>query len=237
VPDSLQFVAVGGGRVAPAVLQRVRAAGLPVYEGYGLSECASVVSLNTRAQDRAGTSGRVLPHVTVNVQDGELVVCGNSFLGYLNAPQTWGVEKIYTGDLGSVTEDGFVKVSGRSKNLLVSSFGRNISPEWVESELLATGVFEQVIVLGDDRPFCCALIVPAPNSLGDAALQRAIDAVNRTLPDYARVAVWLRLQQPFSVAQGTLTENGRLRRVTICQHYAKEIEELYVSTQQEPIAV
>ncbi len=236
-PASLAFVAVGGGRVAPAVVQRVRAAGLPVYEGYGLSECASVVSLNTAAHDRPGTSGRVLPHITVNVERGELVVRGNSFLGYLNEPQSWGNERIHTGDLGSLTEDGFVTVNGRSKNVLVSSFGRNISPEWVESELLATGAFAQVIVLGDDRPFCSALVVPAAEAADDATLQLAIDAVNATLPDYARVGRWQRLPQAFSVAAGTLTDNGRLRRDRICRDYANDIEQLYLSTSQEPIAV
>lgn len=235
-PDSLRFVAVGGGRVASAVVQRARAAGLPVYEGYGLSECASVVALNTREHDRPGTSGRLLPHLSVAEHNGELVVTGNSFLGYLNDKQSWHASSIATGDLGSVSDDGFVTVNGRSKNVLVSSFGRNISPEWVESELLATGTFAQVVVLGDAQPYCSALLVPASAASTNEGLQAAIDSANAALPDYARVQRWQRLDQPFSVADGTLTDNGRVRREQICRFYADVIEQLY-TPQQEPIAV
>ena len=121
--------------------------------------------------------------------------------------------------------------------LTVSSFGRNISPELVESELLASGLFAQVMVLGDDRPFCAALLLPATNELDDASVQLAIDKVNATLPDYARVARWLRLFEPFSVAAGSLTDNGRLRRDHICKRYTDEVDQLYSITEQEPMAV
>lgn len=226
-PVSLQFVAVGGARVAPELLQRVRAAGLPAFEGYGLSECGSVVGLNCPQHDRPGTSGRVLPHVNVHERDGELVVSGNTFLGYLNQPETWGQQEVDTGDIGSIDDDGYITVAGRSKNVLISSFGRNINPEWVESELLAGGLFRQVLVIGDGRPCCAALLLPVDPQLTDAEIQREVDAVGKRLPDYARPGRWLRLQQPFTAANGLLTDNGRPRRAGIIAAYADDIELIY----------
>jgi len=231
-PGSLAFVAVGGARVAPEMLRRVRTAGLPVYEGYGLSECASVVSLNRPGCDKPGTSGRVLSHVWVGERDGQLQVSGNAFLGYLNKPESWGQTQIRTGDLGNVDEEGFVTVVGRCNNVLISSFGRNINPEWVESEVMASGVFRQVLAVGEGRPHCAALLFPVDPGLGDDAIEREMASVCRRLPDYARPRVWLRMKEPFTVDNGLLTENGRPRRVAINAAYAREIERLYSQPQE-----
>ena len=227
-PPALAFVAVGGARVAPDLLRRVRQAGLPVYEGYGLSECASVVSLNTPDADRPGTSGRVLPHVRVSVSAGELVVDGNRFLGYLDDPRSWQSGPVATGDLGHIDADGFLAVSGRRKHLLISSFGRNISPEWVESELLADGCLRQVVVLGDDRPFCVALVYPTRADCSDTEIAASIAAANAGLPDYARAQRWIRLPSPLSAENGLLTENGRPRRDRIAAHFAASLDTCYL---------
>jgi long-chain acyl-CoA synthetase len=233
-PSSLRFVAVGGARVAPALLGRVRAGGLPVYEGYGLSECASVVSLNRPGDERPGTSGKVLPHAGVSVVDGELRVSGTTFLGYLNQPQTWGTREVATGDIGQVDVDGFVTIRGRRNNVLISSYGRNISPEWVESELLAGGLFRQAVVVGNGRHALAALLVTATGATGQCAIQAEVDAVNARLPDYARIAHWMRLDTPFSPAEGLVTENGRLCRDRIDIHYRREIDQLYRHS-EEPL--
>ncbi|WP_162846050.1 AMP-binding protein [Seongchinamella sediminis] len=230
-PQSLRFVAVGGGRVAPAVVERCRAAGFPVYEGYGLSECASVVSLNTPRAEQAATSGRVLPHVQVEVDRGELLVSGNTFLGYLNQPESWGASQVRTGDLGRLDDQGYLRVEGRCKNVLVSSYGRNISPEWVESELQASGPIQQAVVLGDGMPYCSALIWAAPTA-GEQLIQQQIDEVNRGLPDYARVRRWQRLQEPMTVRNGLLTDNGRPRRNAIASTCSELIEQLYGEPQE-----
>ena len=230
-PRSLAFVAVGGARVAAEMVERVRAKGLPVYEGYGLSETASVVSLNTPAHNRPGTSGKVLPHVSVAARYGELEVSGNAFLGYMNQPESWGLKTIQTGDVGSIDNDGYVAVEGRSKNILISSFGRNISPEWVESELMASGLFHQALVLGDGRPYCVALLLPGDSELNDSAISHAVNAANGTLPDYARVMKWLRLEKQLSALDGLLTDNGRPRRDQIAEYFALQVDQLY---QQQP---
>jgi long-chain acyl-CoA synthetase len=226
-PKSLRFVAVGGARVAKDLVERVRMRGLPVYEGYGLSESASVVSLNCPAHDRPGTSGRVLPHLSVAERNGEIEVSGNTFLGYLDRPSSWYLPTVATGDIGTIDSDGYVTITGRSKNIIVSSFGRNISPEWVESELLASGEFMQALVFGHARPFCYALIYPVDSGCDTARIEHLIDDANRKLPDYAQVRRWIRLQQPLTAEDGLLTDNGRPRRDKIESFFSSQLNSLY----------
>lgn len=226
-PDSLRFVAVGGARVAPAQVQRARQKGLPVYEGYGLSECGSVVSLNTPNADRCGTSGKVLPHVQISVNQGELTVSGNTFLGYLGQPDSWGAKSVATGDLGSVDQDGYLTVSGRAKNLIITSFGRNVSPEWIESELLGLGLFQQAVVLGDGLPGCVALLATQCSSLAETAVDAALATLNGRLPDYGQICGWLRLSTPLTSTEGLLTANGRPQRAAIMRRYESQINQLF----------
>jgi long-subunit acyl-CoA synthetase (AMP-forming) len=225
-PVDLRFAAVGGGRVAPELIGRARRLGLPVFEGYGLSECASVVSLNTPAADRPGSVGRVLPHVRVELAaDGEILIAGNTFLGYLGAGAP-PPARLATGDLGRLDAEGFLHVTGRKKNVIITSFGRNVSPEWPEAELAARPQIAQAAVFGEARPCCVAVLVPAEPGLADADLQRAVDAANRALPDYARIGAWVRAGAPFSAAAGTATANGRLRRDAIWEIHGAALAEL-----------
>ncbi|MGM0767105.1 MAG: AMP-binding protein [Pseudomonadota bacterium] len=209
-----RFLAVGGGKVAPELLLRAQALGLPLFEGYGLSECGSVVALNTSADNHPGSAGRPLDHVDVRVDEQRrILVRGNTFLGYLGdaAPQSpW----LDTGDLGSLSDEGFLTVDGRSKNLLITSYGRNISPEWLESELLQRLSAQQAVVFGDgeDRPR--ALIFSQPKRFTDwrGQLAAMCHRLNDRLPDYARLSHLYLLPQPLSVESGHLTANGRLMR-------------------------
>ena len=226
-PPPFAFIAVGGSRVAPTLVTQARALGLPVYEGYGLSECASVVSLNTLQHDQVGSAGKLLPHVQVTQKDGELFVSGNAMLGYVGELQSWYPQSIATGDLGHVDDKGFVHISGRRKNLLISSYGRNIAPEWVESELLATPLFADAVVFGDAQPYCVALVSVRDAAAPDALIQAAIDAANARLPDYARVLRWHRLPAPLATNPQLLTPNGRPRRAAIATQYASELAALY----------
>lgn len=211
----LRFLAVGGSRVAPELIGGARALGLPAYEGYGLSECASVVSLNTPGADRAGTVGQVLPHVQVRIEAGEIVVADPGFLGHVGAPHrgAWA-----TGDLGSIDEGGFLAISGRKRNVIITSHGRNIAPEWVESVLLLQPEVAQAVVWGEARPHLGAVIVPsAPGADIAAAVARA----NATLPEYAQIRE-TRAHPPFTVANGQLTGTGRPRRDAILANIEKE---------------
>jgi len=231
-PTSLQFVAVGGARVPAALLEAAHDLGIPAFEGYGLSECASVVSLNLPDAARPGSCGRPLPHVNVECRHGEIHVRGNAMLGYAGQPDSWGRELIATGDLGEVDEDGFIHVNGRLKNLLISSYGRNISPEWVESEMLADGLLADCVVFGDSRPYCVALLSPRETNASDGFIQDSIDRSNERLPDYARVKQWLRLSRPLAMEQGLLTDNGRPKRRVIESRYNDEIAALYRDAKQ-----
>jgi long-chain acyl-CoA synthetase len=228
LPSSLRFLAVGGGRVGPALLARAQALALPVFEGYGLTECVSVVCLNRPDASRPGSVGRPLPHARVSVVDGEIHVDGVRCLGYLGAsgPPTG---PIATGDLGHIDADGYVYISGRRSNVFITSFGRNVSPEWIESELLQHPAFAQAVVTGEARPFNVAVIWPRRADVDDASLRQAFSEVNASLPDYARVGDFVRAERPFSAADGLLTSNGRVRRAAILDRYAGAIDARYGS--------
>ncbi len=228
-PSRLRFAAVGGAKVAPGLLERARAAGLPAYEGYGLTECGSVVALNLPGADRPGSVGRPLPHAHVRIAaNGEILVSGPHCLGYVGgdeppAPAAW----LATGDLGRLDADGFLHVEGRRKNVIITSFGRNIAPEWPEAELTAGGVIAQAAVFGEARPRLCAVLVPRLASTTDAALGAEVQIANTRLPDYAQVASWLRADVPFSATSGLATANGRVRRDAVWSRYGERLEALY----------
>jgi len=227
-PASLELIAVGGGRVSQAVLARADRLGLPVYEGYGLTECASVVTLNTPNARRIGSVGKPLAHagLTIDVR-GEIHVESAAIGGYVGeerVPQCFA-----TGDLGRLDAEGFLYISGRRKNLFITSFGRNVSPEWVEGELCDEAPIVQAAVFGEARPWNVAVIVPAPTATHER-IQAAIAAANRRLPDYARIAAWLPAKEPFSAANGELTVNGRNRRAAISSRYGCQLDALYDET-------
>ncbi|WP_341581166.1 AMP-binding protein [Marinobacter metalliresistant] len=203
-----RFLAVGGGRVSPELLARGRAVGLPLYEGYGLSECSSVVALNVPGDECEGTVGKPLPHVEVMVDsDHHILVRGNTHLGYLG-DEPEGDEWLDTGDLGRLSPDGFLMVNGRAKNLLITSFGRNISPEWLESELIQALGAQQAVVFGDGDPNPGALVV-IRDGRSPEQLRSALTALNAGLPDYARLEALYIRRQLLTQASGHLTTNGR----------------------------
>ncbi len=226
-PQSLLFVAVGGGKVSPALLQKAREHGLPVYEGYGLSECSSVVCLNAPGQERIGSVGKPLSSHSVYTKDGEIQTKGNAFLGYVNDPASWGQNVVATGDLGYIDDEGFVFIEGRLGSRLISSFGRNISPEWVECELLAGPLLAQAIVVGDAKPYCAALVQPRKADTNREEIEQWIHTVNQQLPDYARIQRWHCLDEALTRDRQLLTSNGRPRRQAIQQQLANEISSLY----------
>ena len=227
-PSSLRFIAVGGAPVSPALLARAHRLGLPVYEGYGLSECGSVVCLNVPGANRPGTVGRPLPHLQVRIgPDGQITVAHAGMLGYLGEAGRQTGAEIETGDLGSIDADGYVHVRGRLKNLLITGFGRNIEPEWVERELVQEPEIASAIVLGEGRPHLAALLCPASRRITAQRLAAAVDRANGRLPDYAQVRSWALPAEPFTFESGALTANGRLRRAHILGQNGPVIGRLY----------
>jgi long-subunit acyl-CoA synthetase (AMP-forming) len=225
-PPSLRFAAVGGGFVSKALLERADRLGLPVYEGYGLTECASVVALNTPNARRIGSVGRPLRHAAVRIaRSSEIFVSGQAACGYLGKDRE--PLETATGDLGHMDSDGFLYIDGRRKNMFITSVGRNVSPEWVESELVCGPEIAQAAVFGEARPWNVAVIVPTKPSAAGAEIQAAIDRINSGLPDYARVGMWVRADAPFTPANGLMTPNGRNRRAAIHEHYRSRIDACY----------
>ena len=165
-PQQLRFVAVGGAPVALRLLRRAQALGIPVFEGYGLSECTSVVALNTEADRCLGSVGKPLPHARVKfAEDGEILVAGATLLGYTGdaplQPDACSATRFWpTGDTGHLDAQGFLHLTGRKKNIFITSFGRNVSPEWVERELTLHPAIAQAAVFGEARPWNVAVIVP-----------------------------------------------------------------------------
>lgn len=213
LPPDLRFVAVGGAKTPVRWITEARAVGLPAYEGYGLSEAASVVSLNTPEADRVGSVGKPLDPASLQCDaEGEIRL--------RDASASWWD----TGDLGHMDEDGFLHIAGRRKNVLITSFGRNVSPEWPEALLLQRPEVLQAVVVGDGWPELAALLVPAAGVTSDG-LESLVADVNRELPDYARIARW-RVVPPFTPGAGLLTANGRPRRDAIAAVHASLIREL-----------
>jgi len=227
-PDKLRFIAVGGAAVSKRLLERAAELKLPVYEGYGLSEFSSVVCLNRPSARRLGSVGRPLGHVELKIaEDGEVLISGNRFVGYLGekseepASPWW-----HSGDIGYLDEEGFLHLQGRRRHIFITAYGRNVSPEWVERELVLEAAVAQAALFGEARPWNCAVIVPAPGA-DKEAVDAAIERVNGLLPDYARVSQWIPADAPFGLQNGQLSGTGRLRREAIFQCYQKRIAAHY----------
>lgn len=219
-PASLKLVAVGGAAVGAPLIRAAQALGIPACEGYGLSEGGSVQTLNLPAAQRPGSAGRVLPHARLRIApDGEVLIGGSLFSGYLGddtpLPAWWP-----SGDLGYLDADGYLQLRGRKKHVLITAYGRNVSPEWVETALLAQPVLGQAVVFGDGEAALSAVLWPLQSGSDDAALQAAVDAANAALPDYARIARWTRGRADFDARSGMATANGRPRRGAILQQHA-----------------
>lgn len=230
LPASLAFIAVGGARTPAVLIEQARAIKIPVYEGYGLSECASVVSLNSPVADKIGSVGKALNHVDIKIDNGVIKVRGNVFNGYLGQAANTNDAWLDTGDLGYIDDEGFIFITGRQKNLLISSFGRNISPEWIEAELSLCRTIAQVMVIGDSQAFCSAIIVPASAEVTAEQIAQDIRRINQHLPDYARVQKFIVAAEPFTPANQLLTDNGRLRRAAILGQYLNAIAAIYSDT-------
>ncbi len=219
--SSFRFIAVGGGKVAPGLLEQAQRVGLPVYEGYGLSECGSVVAMNGPGVARKGSAGKPLPHCQVAIAaDREIVVSGTSMLGYIGEPNV--ASTIGTGDLGHIDAEGFLYITGRKKNVVITAFGRNFSPEWIEAEAQLCPAIARMVLFGDGMPVNVAVVQIMPGC--ELLLDEQIALLNQRLPDYAQIHHYIIAQ--FSKDSGSLTDNGRLKRDHIFNQYHAQINQL-----------
>jgi long-subunit acyl-CoA synthetase (AMP-forming) len=230
-PDKLRFLAVGGAPVSENLLARAAVCGLPVFQGYGLSECASVVAVNSPIENRLGSVGKPLPHLQIRFsKEGEILLKGSLFKGYLGSAEIEREVFWPTGDIGYEDEAGYLWVTGRKKSLFITSYGRNVSPEWLESEFSAHPAIQQIVVFGEGRAWNCAVIVSQllATVAGRSEIDQIIETINARLPDYARIKRWLPAKAPFSLENGQWTGTARPRRVQIFEAHQDEIEQLYL---------
>ncbi|MDQ6964527.1 MAG: AMP-binding protein [Mariprofundales bacterium] len=228
-PEHLRFVAVGGATISPALLTRAQELGIAVFEGYGLSEAASVVAVNTPSAHKIGSVGKPLPHVELRTDsDGELWVKGALMEGYLDNGVTTMSAKDSdgfwpTGDIGAVDSSGFLHITGRKKQIFITAFGRNVAPEWVERELTIEPEIAQAALFGDGKPFNVAVVV----ARNPQTVHNAIERANSRLPDYAKVTRFILANEPFSITNRQAAINGSPHRAEIARAYQQEIARCY----------
>ena len=250
----LRQAVTGAAPIAPSILEFFYACGVPVMEGYGMTETASVASVNTLDALRLGSVGRPLPGVQVRIgEDGEILIKGpNIFNGYYRDAEAtrealvdgW----LHSGDLGRLDEDGFLFITGRAKDIIITAGGKNITPANPEHALRYNRWISQAVVLGDGRPYLVALITLDPeeapafarehdleldevyrSELMRAEIQTAIDAVNSHYAPVEQIKRFEILPEDFSQPTGELTPTLKVKRSIVQQKYAETIDAIYRS--------
>ncbi len=209
--------------------------GIPVLQVYGLTETTAICTLDDPHHVEPGRVGHAISGIEMKVaENSEIVVRGpNIFVGYWNRPEE--TAKVlrdgwfHTGDQGEVNAAGNWKIVGRIKNLIILNSGHNIAPEAIEDEILAQLPAAQfAVVVGNGRSYLTLLIT---GDVRHQQVQSALDAVNAALPHYKQVRAFRLISEPFTIENGLLTANGKLKRDLIVQRYQPEIEEMYAVKQ------
>ncbi|MFF9853778.1 AMP-dependent synthetase/ligase [Streptomyces litmocidini] len=252
----VKYVICGGAPLGARLAEFFAGAGVEVFEGYGLTETTAASTVTPPRRPRTGTVGRPLPGTAVRIaDDGEVwLKGGHVFAGYWDAqrgaalPHTddgW----FPTGDLGSLDADGYLRITGRKKDIIVTSAGKNVAPAPLEDWLRAHPLVAQCVVLGDDRPYVTALITLDHEGLTHwrrmrhkghlalwelardpellAALQRGVDDANRLVSRAESIRAFRVLNTEFSEASGHLTPSLKLKRRAVLRDFAREVEEMY----------
>ncbi|MFK0172311.1 AMP-dependent synthetase/ligase [Streptomyces sp. NPDC090306] len=252
----LRHVICGGSPLGRPLAAFYAGAGIEVYEGYGLTECTGAATVTPPLRPRLGTVGWPLPGTKVRIaQDGEVLLAGGHvFRGYWD-PHAGGVIPasregwFATGDIGRLDDDGYLTITGRKKEILITAGGKNVAPAPLENRLRSHPLISQCIVLGDRRPYVTALLtldmegvshwrrmngrhpVPAELLLDDeelrTVLQRAVDDANTMVSRPESVRRFTVLPVDFTERAGHLTPSMKLRRAEIVRDFAKEVEALY----------
>jgi long-chain acyl-CoA synthetase len=230
----------GAAPLSVEVMEFFHALGVPVIEGYGLTETASSATVNEPEDFRIGTVGRPVEGAEVRLaDDGEILIRSDAiFAGYYKDPAAtaevltddgW----FHTGDVGEIDEEGFLRITDRKKDLIITAGGKNIAPQNLENALKASRFVSQAIVIGDRRPYITALL-----TLDDAEVagsgrdpqelaQELVDEVNRDRVRVEQIKRFVILPRDFTQEDGELTPTLKVRRRMVHDHFAAEIEQLY----------
>ncbi len=259
----IQYCVSGGAPLGADIGEFFAAVGIPILEGYGLTETSPAITFNRPGQMKFGTVGQPLPGVEVKIaEDGEILTRGEHVMkGYFQNPQAT-AEAIdsrgwfHTGDIGYLDDEGNLVITDRKKNLIVTSGGKNVAPQPIENKLISSKYIDQAVVIGDKRKFCSALLVPNReivshwareqgieednyrNLLMHPAVQslfrRVVDHLMTDFAGYEQVKKFLLIPEPFTMENGELTPTLKIKRRVIEEKFAAEINALY---QDEEIPV
>ncbi|MGE0354661.1 MAG: long-chain fatty acid--CoA ligase, partial [Gemmatimonadales bacterium] len=252
----LRFFVSGGAPLSAEIAKFFFAAGLPILEGYGLTETSPVITVNTFEHQRLGSVGPAIPGVEVKIAaDGEVLTRGPHVMkGYYRKPEAT-AEAIdaegwfHTGDIGEIDADGFLKITDRKKDIIVTAGGKNIAPQPIEGKVKGNKFVANAVMLGDKRKFPIMLIVPNLDNLrawaqhkgltfgDDRSLIENPQAVGkiekemmkslRDLAHYEMPKKVMLLERDFSIESGELTPTLKVKRRVVEKKYAREIEALY----------
>ena len=231
--DRCAQLIVGSAPVSIGLLQNFRSIGIEVHNAYGLTE-APLITLNRFMANRIDTVGEPLPDTQVRIaDDGEVLVSGPQVMkGYYRDADASPLENgwLHTGDYGFLTDDNYLVLSGRKKEVIIDSYGKNINPVKIELMLReATGI-NHVMLYGDNRPYCTALLWGCPaDSSAAAAIETGIRRINQQLSHPEQVKKWAILTDDLSIEGGDLTANLKMKRSAIALKYSDVIEALYGS--------
>jgi long-chain acyl-CoA synthetase len=250
----LELALTGAAPIPLEVLEFLDACGVTVLEGYGMTETCAAATLNRPDNLRLGTVGVPLPGTGVEIaDDGEIMLSGpNVFKGYHRDEEATRAvfegDAVHTGDLGEVDDDGFLRITGRKKDIIITSSGKNITPTNIENALRESRWVSQAVVHGDNRSYLVALLTLDPDeaqALADVlgvdgdlktmaahprvreALQRDVDAANARFARIEQVKRFVVLEQDLSQAAGELTPTMKVKRSVVEQRYADEFAALY----------
>jgi len=230
----------GAAPLSTDVMEFFHALGVPVVEGYGLTECASSATVNEPSDLRIGTVGRPVEGAEVRLaDDGEILVRSDAvFAGYYKEPEATaealtGDGWLRTGDVGEVDAEGFLRITDRKKDLIITAGGKNIAPQNLENALKSSRFVSQAIVVGDRRPYVTALVTLDEAEIASSGrdpqelVQALVDDVNRDRTRVEQIKRFVILPRDFSQEEGEVTPTLKLRRNVIHEHFADEIENLY----------
>ncbi|MCX6543809.1 MAG: long-chain fatty acid--CoA ligase [Acidobacteria bacterium] len=247
----------GSAPLARTTAEFFHAVGLPILEGYGLTESAPVITVNPPHAPRLGTVGPAVPGVEMRIAaDGEILARGpNIMQGYYNRPNETAAALVdgwlHTGDIGRIDADGYLSITDRKKDLIITSGGKNIAPQPIQLRLKASPLVSDAIIIGDRRRFPAALIVPdfvaveaslreqgAPSGTREqlvtrpdvhALFQRLLDQINMELAQFERIKRFALLPAEMTIEGGELTPTLKLRRSVVEERCAAVIEQLYAT--------